>query len=74
MEAKNKNKEIESLWNRLEDVPFDEGEDKELILAEKFHCFKKGTPRFYIWHWFDKHHSKGVAYLLGYYQTNLFSH
>jgi len=67
MEVNNKNKEIESLWNLMVDISFDENEKKELILAEKFHCFGKGTPRFDIWHWFDEHHSKGVAYLLGYY-------
>lgn len=61
---KNKDEEIELLWNNLEDVPFDEDEDEELVLAENFHYFEKGTPRNHIWHWFDETHSKGIGYLM----------
>lgn len=59
-----KDEEIELLWNNLEDVPFDEDEDKELVLTDNFHCFEKGTPRNYIWNWFDENHSKGIGYLM----------
>ena len=59
-----KDEEIKLLWNSLEDVLFDEDEYKELVLAEEFHCFEKGTPRNYIWNWFDENHSKGIGYLM----------
>lgn len=57
-------KTIESIWDLLEDVPFDEDEDGNLILAEPFYIFEEGTSREEIWHWFDKVHPKGVHYLL----------
>ncbi|WP_240416749.1 hypothetical protein [Paenibacillus periandrae] len=57
--------EVESLWVILTDVPFDEDAGfKELHLAHDWYIFKKGTEREEIWHWFDKNHSKGVAWLL----------
>ena len=56
--------ELENLWHLFSDVTFDENEDIELALANDFHCFEKGTPRNYIWHWFDEKHSRGVRYLL----------
>ena len=36
-------KEIEKLWEDLEDVPFIENEDKELVLDGEFLDFEKGT-------------------------------
>ncbi|MCD4694895.1 MAG: hypothetical protein K8S16_01545 [Bacteroidales bacterium] len=57
--------EIELLWRHFEDVLFLEDDDGELILAENFHLFDKGTPRNSIWQWFDEHYEKGVACLLG---------
>ena len=33
-------------------------------IEEPFACFPAGTEREEIWHWFDRRHSKGVAYLL----------
>lgn len=56
--------EVESLWDTLSDVPFDEDSDGELILAVDWEMFPKGTSRDDIWHWFDEHHSKGVWFLL----------
>ena len=56
---------LEWLWDDLEDVLFDEDPDGRLILAEDWEGFRKGTEREEIWHWFDKEHSKGIAYLLG---------
>ena len=56
-------KEVEELWDQLEDVPFDEIED-ELCLAVNWQGWSKGTSREEIWHWFDEHHSQGVFYLL----------
>ncbi len=55
---------LESLWDELGDVPFDENESGELILAEDWYQFKAGTEQDEIWHWFDENHSKGVYYLL----------
>lgn len=55
---------LESMWETLEDVPCEENEKGELILAVDWECFKAGTEREDIWHWFDERHSKGVAYLL----------
>lgn len=55
--------EIELMWKELTDVPFDEAEN-EMVLAEDWKQFSKGTSRDEIWEWFDKHHSKGVYHLL----------
>ena len=33
-------------------------------IEEPFLGFPAGTNREELWHWFDKRHSKGVAYLL----------
>lgn len=64
MNTKPNKETIESLWDLLEDVPFDDGADGELYLAEPFYIFEEGTSREEIWHWFDEHHPKGVYYLL----------
>ena len=55
---------IEKLWVALEDVPFIEGKNRELILDGEYLDFPKGTTRDKIWHWFDDMYSKGVAYLI----------
>ena len=57
-------KELEKLWDELEDVLFIEDEDKALILASDWNDFEAGTTREAIWYWFDEHHSKGVGWLL----------
>lgn len=56
--------ELKNLWYLFSDVSFDENEDAELVLANDFYCFEKGTSRNYIWHWFDEKYSKGVGYML----------
>ena len=61
---------VEKMWRDLEDVPFDEDKNKELILAENFYDFEKGTEREEIWYWFDENHPKGVAYLLNEYEIS----
>ena len=53
--------EIELLWEELEDVPFDEREDGELILAVDWRQFPKGTERTEIWNWFDEAYRDGGA-------------
>lgn len=55
---------IEEMWQALDDVPFDEQANGELILSEKWLSFDEGTTRDDIWRWFDKHYSKGVYELL----------
>ncbi len=51
---------LEFLWQRLGDITVD---DDGCILAD-FMDYKVGTDREEIWHWFDEHYSKGVAYLM----------
>jgi len=58
-----KGDEIDRLWRELEDVPFDDTAG-DMILAQDFYIWKKGTEREDIWHWFDKHHPRGIQYLL----------
>jgi hypothetical protein len=55
---------LETKWIELEDIPFDEDSNGELILSEGWYLFPAGTSREEIWHWFDERHSKGVAWLL----------
>ena len=58
-------KEIEKLWQKLEDVPFIEdetsGDSCGLILDCDWFLWKKGTTRDTIWNWFDEHYSKGLG-------------
>lgn len=56
-------KEIEMLWEQLEDILFDE-KDNRLYLSRNWKMFAKGTEREEIWHWFDINYSKGVYKLL----------
>lgn len=55
---------VENIWQLLEDVTFDEDENKELVLADKFFGFEKGTTRTEIWSWIDSLYSKGVSHLI----------
>ena len=57
-------KELESKWLELTDIPFCENDKKELILDVDWWLFSKGTDRDEIWHFFDKNYSAGVAYLI----------
>jgi len=52
------------LWEKLEDIPFDEDDDGELHLAEDYYIWKTGTSRNDIWGWFDHNFSKGIIWLL----------
>lgn len=54
---------VEELWDNLADVPIDPDTEE---LDEPYYIWPKGTDKEDIWHWFDEHHSKGVAYLLGF--------
>lgn len=64
---------VEGLWKSFLDVSFIEDKDGNLILENRWELlfdnqesiiFPAGTDRKEIWHWFDKHHPKGIAYLL----------
>lgn len=59
---------IEQLWKELGNIPFDENEKGELILAEDWFIFDKSTEREDIWHWFDEYHFKGVGWLMNEYK------
>lgn len=51
---------LEFLWERLSDVPVDD----DGCLMDCFMIYEVGTDREEIWHWFDEHHSGGVATLM----------
>lgn len=72
-------RKIEEFWKELADVPFREEKDGTLVLEdgwkitlksesgigwEEIADFPEGTEREEIWHWFNEHHPKGVAYLM----------
>lgn len=52
---------LEELWCEFENIPINP--QTECIEA-KFMGWGLGIHREEIWHWFDKRHSKGVAFLL----------
>ena len=62
-----KDREIEKLWDELEDVPMYEDENCELCLDVDWQGWSKGTDVETIWHWFDENHSKGVGWLMNEY-------
>ena len=66
----NKDKEIEKLWEELEDITVHEDENYELCLDEDWQGWSKGTSVDEIWHWFDEHHSRGVGWLMNEYESN----
>lgn len=53
--------QLEEFWSRFGDVPMDPETER---MEDDFLSFPQGTHREEIWHWFDKRHSKGVAFLL----------
>ena len=55
---------LRRLWDELADVPFDEDDNMEMVLAEYWLIFEAGTHRETIWRWFDEHYSKGVHALM----------
>lgn len=60
--------EVEKLWEEFEDVLFIEDDNSDdscsLVLSDDWQGWYKGTNRDTIWNWFDKHHSKGIHWLL----------
>lgn len=61
-------REVELLWEELEDIPVYENENYELCLEVDFEGWNKGTTQSEIWNWFNKHHSKGITYLVNEYE------
>lgn len=55
--------ELEELWAEFGDAPMDPETEK---IEEDWNGFLAGTDREEIWHWFDEHHSRGVAWLFGF--------
>lgn len=58
---RDRDEQLEELWAKFADVPVDP--DTECI-EQEFLGWGPGIHREEIWHWFDRRHSKGVAYLL----------
>lgn len=58
---KDRDAELEDLWEQFGDVPMDPGTEK---MEESFLHFPAGTDRQEIWEWFDARYSNGVYYLL----------
>lgn len=63
-------KDIEKAWESLENEPFTTNGSGEQVLDDDngWFGFSKGTSQQEIWHWFDTHYSKGVAYLVNDYE------
>lgn len=58
---RDRDERLEELWEEFGDVPMDP--ETECIEAP-FMGWGPGINREEIWHWFDRRHSKGIAYLL----------
>jgi hypothetical protein len=58
---RDRDERLEEMWAQFADIPMDP--ETECIEAP-FMGWGPGIHREEIWHWFDKRHSKGVAYLL----------
>lgn len=63
-----RDREIEQLWDALEDVPVYEDVDGRLCLDVDWHLWHKGTNVEETWRWFDEHHSRGVGWLMNEYE------
>ena len=61
MSLKQRDVELEALWDEFTDVPMNPDTEK---MEGTFLHFPAGTPREDIWHWFDERYSKGIAALL----------
>ena len=64
IEIDNNDRLVELMWETLADVNIDEDECTE----QHWFAFPTGTYREDIWHWFDEHHSKGIAWLMNEYE------
>jgi len=64
LKKRNRDKELELLWNDLKDIPCIENDDSKLVIDVDFEYFDKGTNVEYLWNWFDENHTKGVGWLI----------
>ena len=53
-------KNIEALWKEFENVPVDRNGN----LRAAWKAYPKGTNKNEVYEWFNRHHSKGLAYLM----------
>lgn len=53
-------KNVEALWKEFENVPVDRNGN----LRAAWKAYTKGTNKHEVYGWFDRHHSKGLAYLM----------
>jgi hypothetical protein len=53
-------KQLKALWKKFKDIPVDIDDRIDV----RFHIWNKGTPRMYIWHWFDDKLSEGIGKLM----------
>jgi hypothetical protein len=51
-----KTTDLEKLWKAFGSIPVNKADEIE----EDFYCWKKGTCRFHIWHWFDEKLPNGI--------------
>ena len=51
------NKTASDYWSELGDIPIDHNE----CIEREWNNFPVGTPRFYIWHWFEETFNVSVA-------------
>lgn len=54
-------KNIETLWKEFQSIPVDRNGN----LKAAWYAFPKGTNKNTAYDWFNRHHSKGLAYLMG---------
>lgn len=65
MEFTTQDELVEAMWETLIDVNIDEDE----CIEQNWFVFPIGTYKEEIWHWFDEHHSKGIAWLINDYES-----
>lgn len=53
-------KNVEALWKEFESVPVDRNGN----LRAAWYAFPKGTNKNNVYDWFNRHHSKGLSYLM----------
>lgn len=58
---RDRDEQLEELWAQFADVPMNPETE---CIEEQFLGWGAGIHREEIWHWFDRRHSKGIAYLL----------
>lgn len=65
---------VESIWEDLTDIPMEVPKKDEGYIADSVTLhgitFPSGITRTELWHWFDEHHPKGIAYLLYNFKNN----